>query len=133
MADWSLLPWVALGGAAGSVGRFLVTSGARQMFGPAFPWGTAAVNLAGSFAMGFAVVWVVRHLDDGPAIRAFLLVGVLGGFTTFSAFSLDAVALAERGAVWLGVLYSAGSVVGGIAALLAGLALARAVLPEVAP
>ncbi len=98
--------------------------GALRAFGPHFPWGTLCVNLVGSLAMGVIAALVAARLPS-DATRLFLMTGVLGGFTTFSAFSLDAVALWERGAPGLAGAYAAASVVGSIAALIAGLALGR--------
>ncbi len=91
--------WVALGGALGSVARYACSVGAARWLGAAFPWGTLFVNVAGSFAIGLLAALVAA--DGRPALgsdaRAFLLVGVLGGFTTFSSFSLETLdARAQR-------------------------------------
>ncbi|MGF1455682.1 MAG: fluoride efflux transporter CrcB [Alphaproteobacteria bacterium] len=130
MPGWSALLWVALGGALGSVGRLLVTSAAARAFGSAFPWGTVAVNVAGSFAMGVMAVWVTRHWADGTGVRLFLMTGLLGGFTTFSAFSLEAVLLLERGQSGTAFFYMAASVVLSLGALGAGLMATRSLFPE---
>lgn len=93
--------WVALGGALGSVARLATTSAAARLFGLSFPWGTLIVNGVGSFAIGVLVALVTndgRPLVVGDA-RAFLIVGLLGGFTTFSAFSAETLALARSGAL----------------------------------
>lgn len=110
---------VALGGALGAVARLGVYAGAARLFGPGYPAGTLAVNVAGSFLMGLLVSWLGRDHPWAPL----LLTGVLGGFTTFSAFSLDAVTLWQRGQG--AVLYVAASIGLSIAALLAGLWLGR--------
>ena len=114
---------VALGGALGASGRYLTGIALGRLLGTGFPWATLGVNILGSFAMGVLVV-VLGHF---PATRAapFLMTGLLGGFTTFSAFSLDAVTLYERGQIGLAAAYVAASVVLSIAALCAGIALAR--------
>ena len=111
---------VALGGGIGAWLRFAAT---RLLQGPAFPWATLSVNLLGSFAMGLLAGWLARH--GGEQWRLLLGVGVLGGFTTFSAFSLELVELVQRGAFGWAALYAALSVAGGVLGLIAGLAMAR--------
>jgi CrcB protein len=118
---------VACGGAIGSVARLLVGFGATKAFGLGFPWGTLLVNIVGSFVIGalveaFALRWTLPQ-----SAQAFLTVGFCGGFTTFSTFSLDAYALAQRGDLALAGAYVAASVALSIAALLAGLWLVRAI------
>ena len=115
---------VMAGGAVGAGARHLVGRAALAAFGPAFPWGTLIVNLAGGLAMGLLAGTLVRT-GASESWRLLLGTGVLGGFTTFSAFSLDAVLLAERGAIGVAALYVLASVAGAILALVAGLALAR--------
>lgn len=100
---------------------------AQALWGPAFPVGTLVVNVAGSFAMGLLAGWVAPRFDAGDAWRLFLGTGLLGGFTTFSAFSLDAARLFERGDHWMAAGYVALSVLLSIAALLGGLMLVRQV------
>ena len=120
---------VAAGGAIGSALRFLVGHWALKLLGPGFPWGTLAVNVSGSFVMGVAAVALLERASGGLAAWApFVLAGALGGFTTFSAFSLDTLALAERGAAGLAAAYVLGSVLLCVGACLAGLYLARSVL-----
>ena len=114
---------VAAGGAIGAVMRFGVVLGAQRVFGAEFPVGTLAVNVVGSFLMGIIAAMLVDRTD--PRLVPFLMTGVLGGFTTFSAFSLDAVALWERGALGLAAIYVVASVLLSIAALVAGLAIVR--------
>ncbi len=116
---------VAIGGAIGSALRHLVGMAALRIAGPAFPWGTLAVNVSGSFAMGLLIELIARRFGASTEMRLFLATGVLGGYTTFSAFSLDAVALWERGVPASAVLYVGASVAVSIGALVAGLWLAR--------
>lgn len=115
---------VMLGGALGAGARHLFTRAALALFGPGFPIGTLGVNLIGGLLMGL-LVGVLARTDAGEAWRLFGGVGVLGGFTTFSAFSLDVVTLAERGQLLTAAGYLLASVAGSIAALVAGLALTR--------
>ena len=119
---------VALGGGIGAGCRHLVNLGALRVFGPGFPAGTLAVNISGSLLMGILVGLLALRGSGGADLRLFLSTGVLGGFTTFSAFSLDAVVLWERGEAASAGLYVLASVVLSILALLAGLALTRATL-----
>jgi CrcB protein len=117
---------IALGGGMGAGCRHLVNLAAVRLVGSGFPAGTLTVNVVGGFLMGTLAGWfALRHAGGGQGLRLFLTTGVLGGFTTFSAFSLDAVLLWERRAALAAGLYVAGSVVLSIAALLAGLALMR--------
>jgi len=118
---------VALGGAIGAACRHLANAGALRLFGPGFPVGTLAVNIVGGLLMGLlAGSLALRYAGGGQGLRLFLGTGILGGFTTFSAFSLDAVALWQRGDPALASAYVIASVALSIAALLAGLSLARA-------
>lgn len=116
---------VMLGGALGSGARHLVGRATLRLLGPAFPYGTLAVNLIGGLLMGLLVGSLARFGSGGETWRLFLGVGVLGGFTTFSSFSLDAVTMMERGAAPLALAYVLVSVTGSILALAGGLALAR--------
>jgi CrcB protein len=115
---------VMAGGAVGAGARHLVGRAALGLFGPGFPWGTLAVNLVGGLLMGLLVGTLART-GGGEGWRLLLGTGVLGGFTTFSAFSLDAVTIAQRGEMATAALYVVASVAGAILALLGGLALAR--------
>lgn len=123
-----LLLAVAAGGAVGAVARYLVTSWVGHTVGHGFPWGTLAVNVAGSFALGVLIEVMALKWSVGPEFRAFMVVGVLGAFTTFSTFSLDVVALAERGASAATVAYVAASVLLSVGALFGAMRLFRAVL-----
>ena len=126
MGQFGLIALVAVGGALGSVGRYVVGLAMTRLLGPAFPWGTLTVNVAGSLAMGVVFALVAGRNSLQPELRALLMTGFLGGFTTFSAFSLDLWALAERGETAAALAYGAASVVVSLAALVAGLALVRA-------
>ena len=119
---------VAAGGALGAVARYLVFVQMGQWFGVGFPWGTITVNILGSFLMGAFIEASALVWSPSPELRAFVVVGVLGAFTTFSTFSMDVVALAQRGAYAPAAAYIAGSVVLSIAALFVGLRLFRALL-----
>jgi len=118
---------VALGGGIGAGMRHLSGLLALRLLGPGFPFGTAFVNVVGSFVMGVFVELLARRLGASPELRLFFATGVLGGFTTFSSFSLDAAVLYERGDLALAAIYVFGSVALGIAALFAGLSLVRAI------
>jgi CrcB protein len=115
---------VMTGGALGAGARHLTGRATLALFGPAYPYGTLAVNLVGGLLMGL-LVGLLARVAAGEPWRLFLGVGVLGGFTTFSSFSLDAVTLVERGAIGTALGYVLVSVVGSIVALVAGLSLAR--------
>lgn len=121
------LIYVALGGAIGASLRHLVNLASLKWFGPAFPWGTITVNIVGSFVMGLFIELLTRRLGGSQELRLFVATGLLGGFTTFSAFSLDVVGLWERGAGSTALFYAAGSVALSIAALVAGLAIGRTI------
>ena len=120
---------VFLGAGIGGALRHGVNLGCARYCGVAFPWGTLTVNVAGSFIMGALAAWLAFRAGEGwsQPLRLFLATGILGGFTTFSAFSLDAVLIWERGEAGLAAAYVAASVVLSIAGLLAGLALVRTV------
>lgn len=116
---------VALGGAGGACMRYAVTQLVGRLAGHGFPLGTMAVNIVGSFLMGLLVTWLAVKVDGGQGLRLTLATGFLGGFTTFSAFSLDAQALIARGLYGQAGFYMAGSVAIAIAALLFGIWLGR--------
>ncbi len=116
------------GGAIGAGARYLVNVTCAACLGAAFPWATLIVNVVGSFLMGIVVATSLPLLGGSAAWRTFLATGILGGFTTFSAFSLDAWELFERQHTALAVSYIAGSVVLSILGLVAGLAVTRTVL-----
>ncbi|KAA5607645.1 fluoride efflux transporter CrcB [Roseospira marina] len=124
----SLLIAVAAGGAVGAVARYTVTSVVPRVLGHGFPWGTVVVNVVGSLIMGFLIDILARRWSAPPEARVFLVTGVLGAFTTFSTFSLDAATLYERGALMASAAYVTGSVVVGILALFLGMWLGRALV-----
>ncbi|MEO9133059.1 MAG: fluoride efflux transporter CrcB [Sphingomonas sp.] len=116
---------VMIGGAVGAGARHLTGRATLSLFGPGFPYGTLTVNLIGGFAMGLLVGALARMSVPGENWRLFLAVGVLGGYTTFSSFSLDVANMIQRGDLASAALYVSASVIGAIVALFAGLALVR--------
>jgi CrcB protein len=123
------LALIALGGAIGSAARHGMNMLALRFAGPDFPWGTIAVNIIGSLAIGIIAGTLAQLTNWSQELRLFLVVGVLGGFTTFSAFSLDSVLLWERGAYLQMALYIGGSVLISIAGTFGGLAIVRILSP----
>ncbi|HHN67534.1 MAG TPA: fluoride efflux transporter CrcB [Thermopetrobacter sp.] len=121
----SMVAAVAAGGALGAAARFATTTLAVRLFGHGFPWGTMIVNTAGSFLIGLMIAVMALKWQVGEQVRAFLVTGILGGFTTFSAFALDVATLYERKAVLAAFSYVAGSVGLSLIAIFAGLALGR--------
>jgi CrcB protein len=117
---------VMIGGALGAGARHLVGRATMAWFGANFPYGTLTVNILGGLLMGL-LVGILSRTSAGESWRLLLGVGVLGGFTTFSSFSLDVVTMIERGAVTLALGYILVSVIASILALFAGLTLVRAV------
>ncbi|MBZ9810816.1 fluoride efflux transporter CrcB [Mesorhizobium sp. BR1-1-9] len=115
---------VAAGGGIGAGIRHLTNMGALRLVGPNYPWGTMAINIVGSFAMGLFIATLARR-GGSNEVRLFVATGILGGFTTFSAFSLDFATLWERGAILPAFGYALASVIGAIIALFLGLWLAR--------
>ena len=118
---------VMLGGAVGAGARHLVGSALLAALGPDYPWGTLTVNIVGGLLMGLLAGTLIRHGSAGEPLRLLLGVGVLGGFTTFSSFSLEIVTMASRGAAGMALGYALLSVIGAVAALLGGLSLAKVV------
>lgn len=119
---------VAMGGAAGASARYLVGVASLRVFGPGFPWGTLIVNVLGSFAMGVVAVMLMERAGAWARYAPLVMTGVLGGFTTFSAFSLDALTLLERGRPAAAAGYVAASVLLSVGALWAGLVGARLIM-----
>ena len=120
---------IAAGGAIGAVARYFLSSQITHVVGTGFPWGILAVNVLGCFTMGVIAELGALTWNMAPEMRAFLTTGILGGFTTFSAFALDMALLTEKGDVVGATIYVAASVGGSVAALFFGLALVRAVMP----
>ena len=118
---------VMAGGAIGAALRFHVGSVTMRAFGPAFPWGTLIVNVAGGLLMGLLAGTFARVGSHNEPWRLLLAVGVLGGFTTFSAFTLELFGMIERGQYVLASAYVVASVAGALAGLAAGILFLRAV------
>ncbi len=116
---------VFLGGGFGAGMRHLTGLAALRLMGPGYPWGTLFVNIAGSLAMGILIALLGRKLQVTNEIRLLIATGFLGGFTTFSAFSLDVAVMWERGAVTTAVVYILASVILSLLAVFAGLWLVR--------
>ncbi len=128
MVQLSTLFAVAAGGACGAALRWLFGAWAARSFGPGFPWGTLGVNVLGCFAMGIAAVLLIERGGGASArLAPVLMTGLLGGFTTFSAFSLDTLMLIERGEGVRAALYVAASAGLSVGALWTGLTLARGI------
>ena len=123
-----LLVAIAIGGAVGALGRHFVSQQVMHWAGTGLPWGTFAVNVLGSFILGVLAETFALSTGASASLRGFLVVGVLGSFTTFSTFSLDVALLFQRDRVDLAALYVGGSVILAVAGLFAGLRLTRLVL-----
>lgn len=119
------LLYIAVGGAAGSVLRYLTSSAVYGWAGKGFPWGTLTVNVLGSLAMGVIATLVVEKVVLSPELKNAILIGFLGAFTTFSAFSLDTLNLFFNGAVIRAMVYAFASVIVCVLATWAGIVLAR--------
>lgn len=118
-----LFVWVALGGALGSVARLGLSHEINRVVGDGFPYGILTVNVLGSFAMGLVTALFMRKMEDNQALQYFLATGFLGGFTTFSAFSLDVLKLVNVAQGGSAMIYVLASVALSIAAVFAGFAL----------
>jgi fluoride exporter len=116
---------VAVGGGIGAAIRHLVNIASLRLVGTAFPWGTLAINVTGCFVMGVFIELLARRFNASNELRLFVATGILGGFTTFSAFSLDFAVLWERGAALPAAGYVFASVIGSLMAVFLGLWLAR--------
>ncbi len=116
---------VILGGGIGAGIRHLLNMGSLRLFGSGYPWGTMIINITGSFVMGAFIEFLARRASASNELRLFVATGILGGYTTFSSFSLDFVTLWERGALGPALAYALVSVVGGILALFAAFWLFR--------
>jgi len=120
---------VGLGGAFGAVARYLASGWVQNMAGGFFPWGTVAVNVAGSLLLGFVLVWAQTTVSSAE-LRQFIAIGFLGSFTTFSTFSYEALAMMRDGEWWRAGGYTIGSVALGLIAVGAGAALAMALTQQ---
>ena len=119
------IAYAALGGAIGASGRYLVGLLAVRLLGLGFPYGTFIVNILGAFLMGLLIEALALRFNGSQELRIFLATGVLGGFTTFSAFSLEVATMIERDQWYAAMFYACASVVFSVAALFAGLYLGR--------
>ena len=119
---------IALGGALGSVARFASVTYLTPWFNYKFPVGTFIVNIVGSFLIGVAYVLFVETTNVSPLYRMFFITGVLGGFTTFSSFSLEMLQLWQQGYLLNAMLYAIGSVVLGLLMAFAGMALTQKII-----
>ena len=123
---WQQFVLVALGGSLGAVGRFLIGGWVTRHIGSGFPWGTLAANFIGAFAAGFLLIWLESRGPSALLWRAFLVVGLLGGLTTFSALMLESLIFARTEHADLMLAYLATSLVGGLALVWAGARLGTA-------
>jgi len=123
-----LLIIAAMGGAIGAATRYAVSVGAVRLLGHGFPWGTLIVNVVGCLIMGILIEAIALKYSTSLEVRTFLTTGILGGLTTFSAFSLDFATLVERKALLLAAVYMMASVGLSVLALFAGLAIVRALM-----
>ncbi len=120
--------YVGVGGAVGAMARFITMSAIGHYFHGSLPWGTFVVNIVGSFALGALLEIMALQWSPSPEMRALLVVGTLGAFTTFSTFSMDLYYLLDRGEILQGLLYATGSVVLCVVGFWAGISILREVL-----
>ncbi len=126
---WQQLLVVAAGGALGSVGRFLTSEWLTRIAGKGFPWGTLSVNLLGSLLAGLLFAWLAGREGSAAWLRLLLMVGVLGGFTTWSSFALEALLLERGNGFGLAGAYVLASLIGGLLLVWLGLRLGVALRP----
>lgn len=119
--------WVALGGAIGSAARYAIDGAVYRVMPATFPFGTFVVNVSGCLVFGLLLGLAENRLAVGTLARSFLLIGVLGGFTTFSSFSFETLQLLRDGEWLRGAVNIVGQVTGGLVALWAGLTITRMV------
>ncbi|MGV6489578.1 fluoride efflux transporter CrcB [Stenotrophomonas bentonitica] len=125
---WQQLGLVMAGGALGAALRFIIGDAMLRQFGNGFPWGTLTVNLVGAFAVGYMVVWLQTRGSAALYWRAFAIVGIIGGLTTFSSMMLEAVLLVRNGRGWVMPTYLGISLVAGFALVWLGARLAESSL-----
>ncbi len=121
---WTYLA-IAIGGTLGCWARYAMTDIVQALFGRAFPTATLCINVLGSFLMGFLFIATLDRVSISPAVRAGILTGGLGGFTTFSTFSMETLLLAEQGETLKAVVYVTLSIALGLTAVFGGAYLAR--------
>lgn len=126
---WQQLLVVAAGGALGSVGRFLTSDWLTRIAGKGFPWGTLSVNLLGSLLAGLLFAWLAGREGGAAWLRLLLMVGVLGGFTTWSSFALETLLLGRGSGIGLAGAYVLASLIGGLLLIWLGLRLGVALRP----
>jgi CrcB protein len=124
-AWWQQLGLVMAGGALGAALRFMVGDAMQRQFGSSFPWGTLTVNLMGAFAVGYVVVWLQTRGGAAAYWRAFAVIGIIGGLTTFSSMMLEAVLLLRSGRGWAMPTYLGISLLAGFALVWLGARLAE--------
>lgn len=123
MGERTIILVVATGGALGSVLRYILSGWVQDLGGTRFPWGTLAVNVLGSFVIGLLMAAFLEHATASPVTRAFWVIGVIGGFTTYSAFSYETVTLLSVGGWTAGAANVLANVVLGVAAAFVGIRL----------
>ena len=117
----AVVGWVAVGGALGTLARYFGMIGIGRTLGTDFPWAVFLINIVGSIVIGVVAGLQALVFNNSETVRAFVVVGLLGGFTTFSSFSLDIWLLVERGQTLTALLYAVGSVALGVLGLVVGL------------
>jgi len=122
---WQQAALVMAGGALGSLLRFAIGAALLRHLGQGFPWGTLAANFIGAFAAGYLLVWLQQRGGDVRLLRAFVLVGLLGGLTTFSSLMLETLVFARNDRMGMVPLYLAASIVGGLLLVWLGARLAE--------
>lgn len=123
--NYALYGFIALGGALGALGRYFISTWVYSKSDFIFPWGTFVVNILGCFILGMVYVWGTEKLVIGSNMRAFLTVGFLGAFTTFSTFGLETVNIIKDGEIKIALLNTVGSLVVGLLAVWLGTVIAE--------
>jgi CrcB protein len=119
--------WVGLGGGAGAIARFFIGKQIARVWGTSFPYATLTINLTGAFVIGIVLTLLMERLVADPMWRLLIVVGFLGGYTTFSSYTYEAMQLIEDGRWTSSLLYVGGSNLAGLLCCAAGMAIARAV------
>lgn len=118
--------WIGLGGFIGANMRYWLGSGITRLFGQSFPWATGIVNITGAFVIGLIATLFADRAIENESLRLFLIVGILGGYTTFSTYTMEGIILFQNGRVFPGLIYTVGSNVLGLMACVIGVMIARA-------